>query len=285
MADALPLTVLVPETTGASIDVFVEHAALKLAVVDRAGAHLLGAEWDAPGMYLLLDRHADDGTWGAYVGKAPAGIKSRLGSHLRTKDHWYRALLIRRDTTQGFNSAQVGWLEGRLYEMLALADDAVLHNGNRPGDETLPPYDRQMLELVVLPVTRVLRMIGHDPATPDDQSPKPRSRKSSTTYGVTLAQLVDAGLIAADAELISTNGAWPAQAAVVGGNAIKMGSVTYDTPSAAACAVKGGAANGWEFWGVVTSEGPVKLAVLRARILEVQSVDDVISTPPAATPH
>ena len=71
--DALPLTVLVPEDASGIIEVFDQHAALKIAIVEREGAHLLSDEWDAPGVYILLDRAAPDGTWGVYAGKAPLG--------------------------------------------------------------------------------------------------------------------------------------------------------------------------------------------------------------------
>ncbi len=269
-ADAIPFTALVPETAATPIDIYDQHAALKMAIVERSGAHLLGDEWDNPGMYILLDRHDSDGAWGAYVGKAPAGIRSRLADHLRRKDHWHRALLIRKDTTQGFNSAQVGWLEGRLYELLAVAEDARLHNGNRPSDETLPPYDRQMLELVVLPVARVLRLLGHDPASPDAESPVPKSRRRMTNYDVSVLQLIEAGLLDSNARLTSANGAWPAEAAVLPSGTIEMGGTEYATPSAAACAVKGGAANGWDFWALTTSSGLVRLSSLRKRFLDAQ---------------
>jgi hypothetical protein len=272
-SDSLPLTLLIPEGAGAPIEVFDQHAALKMAVVDRAGAHLLNDDWDMPGIYLLLDRHESDGSWGVYVGKAPAGIKTRLGSHLRNKDHWYRAVLIRRDTTFGFNSAQIGWLEGRLYDMLNAADEARLHNGNRPSDETLPPYDRQMLEMVVLPVQRILRLLGHDPATVDDPGAGTVTKRSSRFFGITLAEIEAAGLIAEGAPLVSTNGAWPASAMLGPGGSVEYDGKTYPTPSAAACAVKNGPANGWEFWAIDDGSKRVSLATLRAGYLETRSKD------------
>jgi hypothetical protein len=270
LSDSLPLTLLVPESAATPIEVLDQHAALKMAVVDRSGAHLLGSDWDLPGVYLLLDRHHEDGNWGVYIGKAPAGIKTRLSSHLRNKDHWYRAILVRRDTSYGFNSAQVGWLEGRLYDMLKASDDARLHNGNRPSDETLPPYDRQMLEMVVLPVQRILRLLGHDPATIDDPVAAPTAKRTSRFFGITLTDIVKAGLIAEGTTLVSNNGAWPATAVLGEGGSVICDGTTYPTPSAAASAVKGGAANGWEFWAVDDGTKRVTLGSLRAQYLEQQ---------------
>jgi len=267
-ADSLPLTLLVPENVSAPIEVIDQHAALKMAVVDRAGARLLGPDWDAPGVYLLLDRHEADGSWGVYIGKAPSGIKGRLANHLRNKDHWYRAILVRRDTSYGFNSAQIGWLEGRLYDMLKASDDARLHNGNRPSDETLPPYDRQMLEMVVLPVQRILRLLGHDPATVDDQIAAPAAKRTSRFFGITLTDIVKAGLITEGTTLVSNNGAWPATAVLGESGSVIYDGTTYPTPSAAASAVKGGAANGWEFWAVDDGTKLVTLGGLRATYLD-----------------
>ena len=143
-------------------------------------------------------RPAADGSWGCYVGKAPAGIRTRLRDHLRNKDHWRRAVLIQRDTTFGFNSAQVAWLEGRLYDLLDAAEDARPHNGNRPSDETLPPFERASLENAVLPISRILRLIGYDPATADDTGTVSTTTKSSRTsrfYGITLKNIIDAGYL------------------------------------------------------------------------------------------
>ena len=278
MDDSLPLTVLVPENSSAIIDVFDQHAALKVAVVERDGVSSVSAEWDVSGAYILLDRHDSTGQWGAYVGKAPAGIRNRLLDHVRKKDHWYRAVLIRRDTTFGFNSAQVGWLEGRLYDLFDAAEDAVLHNGNRPSDETLPPYDRQMLELAVLPVQRVLRLIGHDARAQDDMPPL-ASRRTKRHHGVTVAQLVEVGAIAAGARLTSTNGAWPASAVVTASGAIEYSGMAYPSPSTAAAAVKGGAANGWDFWAIDSGNSKVPLSVIRERSRAL------IETSPPSTPQ
>jgi len=93
---------------------------------------------------LLLDSVAADATFGVYVGKAPAGIRSRLLNHERKKQ-WARALLIQRDNQHGLNSAHVDWLEGDLYDLFDAADRARLHNSvNRVTHRTRlrPPHSR-----------------------------------------------------------------------------------------------------------------------------------------------
>src|SRR4051812_41959815 len=155
--------------------------------------------------------------------------------HLKGKDHWARALLIRRDTTFRFNSAHVGWLEGRLYDLLDAAADTRLHNGNRPSDETLPPYERAALESIIPPIRRVLRLLGYDTETPDDQlSFQPTTTtRSNRFYGITVKQLLDAGLLSAGETLNSTMSEWPATAVVGPNGEVRYNGESHPTPSSA----------------------------------------------------
>ena len=273
---ALPITTLLPETASDAVVLFDQHAALRFAIVERDHALRISAdEWDRPGVYILLDPPSLDGSWGCYVGKAPAGIRTRLRDHLRNKDHWRRAVLIQRDTTFGFNSAQVAWLEGRLYDLLDAAEDARPHNGNRPSDETLPPFERASLENAVVPISRILRLIGYDPATADDTgtvSTTTRATRTSRFVGITLKQIIDAGYVATGTPLVSTNSVWPANGTVNADGSITVNGTRHPTPSAAGGAVKGGAANGWDFWAVEDTSGKTSLATLRARYRD--SIDD-----------
>lgn len=272
---ALPITTLLPESAAEAVVLFDQHAALRFAIVERDHALRISAEeWDRPGIYVLLDPPAADGSWGCYVGKAPAGIRTRLRDHLRNKDHWRRALLIQRDTTFGFNSAQVAWLEGRLYDLLDAAEDARPHNGNRPSDETLPPFERASLENAVLPISRILRLIGYDPATADDTgtvSTTTKATRTSRFVGITLKNVIDAGHLVAGTPVVSTNSVWPANGVVNADGSITVNGTTYPTPSAAAGAVKGGAANGWDFWAVEDASGKTTLATLRARYQDAKT--------------
>jgi len=275
--DDLPITALLPGSAVEPIVIYDSLTALRMAVVERAGAHLLGAEWDIAGDYILLDPVDADGDYGAYVGQAPAGLRSRLGNHLRTKDHWRRALLIAKDTTFGFHSAHAGWLEGRLWQLLNDAEHAELHNGNRPKDETLPAYERTALEACVVPISRVLRLLGYSVDSPGDAEPAPSGRRRHTHHGVTVAELIAEGMLPAGTRLTSTNGVYPANARIDADGSITMDGTTYETPSAAAAAARGGAANGWDFWAVDADGRRTPLASYRARLLErrsAQGMDD-----------
>lgn len=235
-----------------------------MALVEKDAVALLGPEWDRPGAYVLLDGVSEDASFGVYVGKAPSGIRMRLLEHERRRQ-WVRALLIQRDIQHGLNSAQVGWLEGDLYELFDAADRARLHNGVKPGDDTVPGYDLRILESFRDPIVRVLRLLGYDPATADDTASDVRPKRSTTFLGIGLRELVDAGLLQAGAKLVSTNGSWPASALLTPDAELEYGGTAFSTPSGAAAAVKNGPANGWDFWAVETPEGSTRLSALRAR--------------------
>ncbi|MCO5298870.1 MAG: hypothetical protein M9886_02855 [Candidatus Nanopelagicales bacterium] len=273
--DELPLTVLVADPTAGGADVYDKTSALHIAIVDRVQHPTLDDTiWSLPGVYLLLDRpDPATGHWGVYVGKAPAGVKNRLREHLRKKDHWYRAVCIKSDTSHGWNSAEVGWLEGRLYDLMRAAEHADLHNGNQPIDETLPVFTRNTLERAILPISRVLTLIGHNPApeNTDDRPllPGPAPRR----YDVTLVEVLDrSGL--EPGSLVSTNGAWPAQAVLNADGTITFDGQTYHTPSAAAAAAKHGPANGWEFWAVPGPNRDIPLATYRKEMLDGRPVPE-----------
>lgn len=269
----LPFTVLLPDSRLQPIEIYDHSVALRMALVEKDAVHLLDQTWDRPGAYVLLDPVAVDGTFGVYVGKAPAGIRSRLQDHERKKQ-WARALLIQRDNQHGLNSAHVGWLEGDLYDLFDAADRARLHNGPKPGDNTVASYDLRILESFRDPIVRVLRLLGYDPATADDQvADDLKPKRSITFHGVGMPELIQAGLVTPGAKLVSVNTSWPGSAEVTSEGAILCGGAEYQTPSGAASSIKGGGAvNGWDFWAVETPDGSVRLSTLRARFQDGQAV-------------
>lgn len=161
-----PITVVLPGSPGAPTIIDYRPAGLRLAIVDRTNINLLDERWDTPGNYILLDPLQSGGAYEAYVGKAPAGLKARLRNHVSGKQHWIRALLVARDSYHGYNSAEVSCLEGRLYDRLHASPAVTLSNRQRPRDETLPAYERTMLEFAIDPVERVLALIGYGLSLP-----------------------------------------------------------------------------------------------------------------------
>lgn len=273
--DSLATNVVIPGSVQEPIEVYIDHVALRMDIVERTGARMIGSEWDVAGVYALLDPVAADGTWGAYIGKAPAGVRSRLSTHLSQKDHWSRAVLVRRDTRYGFHSAQVGWLEGRLYDLLNTASNARLHNIRRPIDETLPPHDRQMLENCVMPFVRVLRLLGYDTSPSsvrtdsrpsDPQVPSGNGKRVRRRIPGTVRDLLAAGLLEPQAKLVSTSRTHPAEATVLADGRIEYDGRFFGSPSGAADYVTQGDDNGWTFWAVESDIGKTTLNSLRDRL-------------------
>lgn len=264
--DALPVTALLASEPSVPVVVFDGNAALRMAVVDRRSVAGLDESWDTPGVYLLLDPVALDGAYGVYVGKAPAGLRLRIRQHLKAKEHWSRALLVTRDTTHGWHSAQVGWLEGRLYDLLDGASLATLKNGNRPQDESLPAYDRVALEAAVTPIAAVLRLLGCSPDAFDEDAPSASPGRSPRQYNVTLADLVEAGELVVGEKLTSTSLSASGVAVVGQDGSLTVDGRRFPSPSAAGSHVRGGkATNGWSFWAVERDGSTVPLATVRAR--------------------
>lgn len=284
-ADVLPVTVLLATEAGQPVTVLDGNAALRMAVVSRDSLSALGEEWDKPGVYLLLDPVALDGAYGAYVGKAPAGLRDRLRNHLRNKDHWSRAVLVIRDTTYGWDSAQVGWLEGRLYDLLDGATLATLSNKMRPQDETVRPYDRAAMEAATEPIAAVLRLLGCSPDTFADEAPAsdalrtapsgPADRARPRQYTVSIADLIRAGDLVAGERLSSTQRSAPATATLQADGTLAYDGTAYTSPSAAGSAVRGGkATNGWTFWAAERDGSALPLATIRARYLRAREAYD-----------
>lgn len=158
-------------------------------------------------------------------------------------------------------------LEGRLYDLVTASASGSLSNSQRPGDDTLAPYDRQMLETTIDPIRRVLRLIGYDPDPPNDDPEPSRRRRTPARHATTLADILHAGLLGAGVRLVSTNNGHPADAVLNADGSITWDGTVYQTPSAAGAAVRGGkATNGWAFWAIETDSGKVSLATLRSRV-------------------
>lgn len=269
--DALPVTALLATQPGVPVTVFDSNAALRMTVVDRSSLGGLDGVWDAPGVYVLLDPVEADGSYGAYVGKAPGGVRDRLREHAskRGRASWQRAVAVVRDTTHGWHSGQVGWLEGRLYTLLEGASSARLGNGVRPQDETVPPYDRAALETAVEPVAALLRLLGFSPDAEEDLPAAPSSRGAPRQYNVTVTDLISVGLLTGGEALTSTMATYPASGKVNHDGTISVDGQTFPTPSAAGSHARDGrATNGWAFWAVERDGTTVPLATIRARHLK-----------------
>lgn len=266
-AEIVPLTALVPGAPGEPIEIIDSMDALRISFVHREFLGRLADKWDTTGIYLLLDPIALDGTWGVYVGKA-ANLRIRVKQHLKEKVTWNRAVLIVSDRTERFHSAETGWLEGHVHNLLSHSHYGRPSNRVNPGDESVPMYDQPRLWNCVEGVAKALRLLGYETAEEDEigeATKVPRSRRQMPS--TTVADLLTARLLTAGEQLASLNGQWPGAAIVTADGLIEYADQLYASPSAAASAVReGGAANGWSFWGVVREGQMIPLAMLRAEL-------------------
>ncbi|WP_169981702.1 hypothetical protein [Microbispora sp. H10836] len=307
------LSVSLPLTLDGPFEITVEHSVVGIVVTERATLTRLGPEWDVPGVYLLLDRPDLVGRWGAYVGKAASrGLRSRLREHLKTRDHWYRAILIRRDSKKTLNSAEAGWLEGHLYDLLHASGQVQLHNGNRPQDDSISVEEQLGLRTYIPPVLHTLHILGHRltatptvagrrvfdlrksqrgkttreasrpvvaASTPRARKTTPKGRKSTKTRsGVELIDLVREGLVPPGTVLVPASRAHTDTAVVNPDGSLQFRGTQREKVSNPAKELAGYEVNGWTFWRVETPQGKVSLDALRKRLQQQRAAS--ASSPP-----
>lgn len=267
-AQVTPVNVQIPASASTPIVAdFVVHA-LRVALVNRRDLELLATdEWMVPGIYVLL---TDDGSRRVYVGQA-VGIRQRLLQH-RSKEKlpWTRAVAIKRDTSHGFNSAEIGYLEGRVAAEVASIPGVVVVEGKRDQDTTLPPHMLLSLDDLLSSVLAALRLAGVDTHKEADE-PEPAAKpippiKRRAMVGGTIAELLSGGLLRAGADVYLSQGGRDAVGRVSTAGEIIVAGVAYASPSRAAATALGlQSSNGWTTWHVGSITGPT-LDALRAQL-------------------
>lgn len=273
-----PVNVQIPSDTEAPIIAdFVEHA-LRVAYFDRQHwASLPSSDWGVPGVYVLM---TSDGSNRVYVGQARR-LRSRLQQHNnKEKLPWRRALAVKRDTTAGFNTAEIGYLEGRIAAELNALPQITVIEGQTSGDETLPKHMMISLDAFVKSILGALRLAGLDISrsnpqtlTEDEQpstAPVPSNKPNKT---VTVADLVSSGLLQAGHALYLSQAGREAEGSVTADGEIIVRGVSYKSPStAAAKALELQSSNGWTTWKVGSQSGP-PLDTLRQQWLAQQAAE------------
>lgn len=271
-----PVNVQIPSDTEAPIIAdFVEHA-LRVAYFDRQHwVSLPSSDWDAPGVYVLM---TSDGSNRVYVGQARK-LRTRLQQHNnKEKLPWRRALAVKRDTTAGFNTAEIGYLEGRIAAELNALPQITVIEGQTSGDETLPKHMMISLDAFVKSILGALRLAGLDisrsnPQTEaeDEQPAFTPSSSARPSKVVTVADLVSSGLLQAGHALFLSQAGREAEGSVTADGEIIVRGVSYKSPSGAAKIVLDGqASNGWATWKVGSPSGS-PLDALRQQWLAQQA--------------
>lgn len=277
--------VQIPSSTSAPIRLDFNLHALLVAVVGRDGVAQLGAskEWDAPGFYVLLGGIGGRGPVDVYVGKATS-IRARLVQHgARPKLDWWRAVAVVRDTTVGFNSAEVGYLEGKLASELRELPSVNVIEGQVTTDTTLPIEMRTNLDAFVDTALQALKIIGIDLTPATGEQPEEEEVEAPADSGSggaapavipgTVRDLLAAGLLSPGAQLEASRvNRETGEPRVAHGEVQANGEIlvretgrAYRSPSKAAQqGLDVVSSNGWRDWTVLGTG--TTLAALRDRL-------------------
>ena len=264
--------VRVPQSAGDVIEILDRNRAIRFAIVDRESCSLLSGEWVTSGVYILLWPFDEAQRFRSYVGKG--NVKERLVQHRIHRNGWLKAIAVSSNQKEGFDSAEIGWLEGQIHSQIQNSSRGEVENVQEPGDKTVPAYNKAHLFSVVRGVEQVMRLLGYELANEAEvKDSKSKTGKTSTLGQVGISDLLAAGLLSDGDNLVSTNGQWPARARIEAPDAIVYNGSRYITPSAAGVAVrKGGSTNGWTFWAVIKGGQVIPLAVLRGEFESQVSV-------------
>ncbi|MBX3312592.1 MAG: excinuclease ABC subunit C [Microbacteriaceae bacterium] len=249
---------------------FTAHALTVGYVFERDVQRLSEQEWQVPGIYTLL---SEGTTPEIYIGKS-IKLRGRLLEHKRNpKIKWTRAMIVKRGTINGFNSAQIGYLEGRLAAELRNTSNITVSEGRADIDETLPKSFLISLDELVPTLVRALRLAGVDTFEKDEGANFEVDDK--TTNGkpnrrVTLNDLLSSGLIRPGDKLHLSQGAVTSTGTVTATGEITVGDRSYSTPSSAAAAALGlQSSNGWVTWRVGSLDGKL-LDQLRSEWIDTE---------------
>ena len=270
-ASVRPVTFYVPSTSVEPIEVKVQHSGLRMVLVSRESIPYLDQSWGVLGVYFLLGSAEDPEKYCAYVGEVgKRTLLTRIKEHLDTKAWWSRALMIA-SASNDLNSAEIGWLEGSLYDLLKNAVAAEVMNKSRPGDDSLPLPEQDALKDYVRSIALALRAVAAPPDTGEQKPLKPATARK--VYKEKIADLIEAGLLKPGTSLHPLKTGLTQTATVLPDGSLEIDGVVYATPSPAGAAVSGNKAEpGWEFWGAPSGDGGfVSLFDLREKLLASQS--------------
>jgi len=270
-APITPASAQVPSDADAPVLLDFSVHALQVALIARRDVLKLPPKWAVPGVYILLGPLGTQAATELYVGKA-VKVRDRLNHH-RTKPKldWWRAVAVTRDTTAGFNSAEIGYLEGRLYSELSSLTGIDLKADKHDHDTTLPQHMLVQLDAFVPTILAALRVVGIDLGDSGGADAEPAGA-TRQTYQTTVADLLAAGLLSAGAVLTFERSGRRAEGAITVDGQLVVDGRAYSSPSTAAAAALGlKAANGWVSWRLDGGTGAT-LAELRTE-LESQQAD------------
>jgi hypothetical protein len=242
--------------------------------------------WDNTGVYVLLGPQRDQQPTEIYVGKSGGGkqgVRGRIQTHISNPQSnanfpWWRAVLITRNSRPGWNSADIGYLEGRLARKLNNYPEISLRASRSDIDTSLGQLREANLEQFLPAIIAALRLAGLDrelsgsdrareaqKAKTKGTAAKSKARKGGWTRKddkTTISDLLAAGILAPGAKLVFRDGAHFGSGEVSPDGQIVVSGQRYQAPSTAGRAICGRPNNGWTCWSLA-NDPKVTLSQLR----------------------
>jgi hypothetical protein len=136
-------------------------ATIEVMLVSRESVYdgkINAGVWGVAGVYVLLGPPKGDALVCARPG-ASHDVLLRLREH-SSASPWFTRAIIARDTIQGWNSAEAGYLEGRLHR-LCRASPGIEHDFRLDRDPTLQSHREEILDRRYLPaIVAALQLAG-----------------------------------------------------------------------------------------------------------------------------
>jgi hypothetical protein len=263
-----------PAEVAAPIIVDTEANAVRMVLVRRESISSLDVdEWSDPGVYVLLGAVDYEGLVNVYVGKSGSGKQGPRGRiqyhHSNPPIRWWRAAAFR-SLIQGktWNSAQIGYLEGRIAAELEPVKSIKLYRGKTDMDLSLSPLEEGVLETIVPVILANLRLLGLpielDSTDEPDVQPTAVSKGDTTTKGkrkarapktrVTLSDLLASGELKVGEEFVferKKKKKKKVSGSITTNGGMLVNGKEFLNPSSAAVAAFPGqvkTANGWSVW-------------------------------------
>lgn len=140
------------------IDATVEVMIVPKQSVPREADQITTETWAAAGAYILLGPPEERGAVRARPGSSH-DVLARLRQHPR-ETPWFTRAVVARDTRIGWNSAEAGYIEGRLHEMCR-SSEGVEHVFRRDEDRTLQLHEEELLDRGSVPaIVSALQLTG-----------------------------------------------------------------------------------------------------------------------------
>lgn len=262
---------------------FEEHV-LRLALVRRESIKLLSpSEWGSPGVYFLIEDPESRGEHTrVYVGKSRQkdGVRGRLLTQNTSPSAgadftWTRVAAFTRPAEHGLNSAQVGYLEGRLSAKLRKLPTIDVQAGKRDEDETLHPAQSTTMDALIPTFVVGLRLAGLwiEPLEPSDTTQDTIEKTvagKKKSYSVSIAALLNVGTLTPGDVLVFERKGESRTCTVAADGVLLLDGEEFTSPSSAAVAAYPGdlkAAAGWDVWKL--RDGGKSLGELRDEFIEL----------------